>query len=156
MTALLVVEDNTTFAHTLIQFLRRFEGFTVAALAESAEDALNLLPEHCVDLAIIDVSLPGISGIELLTVIRRQYPEVRCLMLSGHHEHDYVRRALAAGALRRIHRVRMLPRLRPLEVLAHHPCRKGQGTLIASKVLSHYAPHTVPDCFTAALNARGQ
>lgn len=98
MTALLIVEDNATFAHTMIQFLNRLDGFTVAALASTAEDALAQLPQLAVDLALVDVSLPGTSGIELVATIGREYPHIRCIMLSGHHEYGYVRRALAAGA----------------------------------------------------------
>jgi DNA-binding NarL/FixJ family response regulator len=51
-----------------------------------------------VDLVLVDVSLPNMSGIELVAMIRQQMPQLRCLMLSGHNELEYVRRALAAGA----------------------------------------------------------
>ena len=98
MTALLVVEDNATFAQTMVQFLTRFDGFTVAALATTAEEALEQMPQLAVDVALVDVSLPAISGIDLVVDLRRQYPDVRCIMLSGHHEYGYVRRALDAGA----------------------------------------------------------
>lgn len=98
MTALLIVEDNATFAKTLALFLGRFDGFTVAGLAATAEDALDQLLRLSVDLAIVDVSLPSISGIELVIAIRQGYPELRCIMLSGHNELGYVRRALEAGA----------------------------------------------------------
>jgi DNA-binding NarL/FixJ family response regulator len=98
MTALLIVEDNTTFASTMVHFLNRLGQLTVAAVASTAEAALEKLPELKVDLVVIDVSLPAMSGIELMAAIREQYPDLRCIMLSGHHERDYVRRALAAGA----------------------------------------------------------
>ena len=68
------------------------------SLARTAEEALEQLPEITVDLAIVDVSLPGTNGIELVAAIRAQYSSLRCIVLSGHHEHVYVRRALAAGA----------------------------------------------------------
>lgn len=98
MTALLVVEDNATFAQTVTQFLTQLGGYTVASLARTAEEALEQLAQITVDLAIVDVSLPGTSGIELVAAIRAQYSSLRCIVLSGHHEHVYVRRALAAGA----------------------------------------------------------
>lgn len=98
MTALLIVEDNATFATTVVHFINRIPGITVAALVQTAEEALEQLPRLAVDLALIDVSLPVMSGIELMTAIRQQMPGLRCVMLSGHHETDYVRRALAAGA----------------------------------------------------------
>ena len=98
MTALLIVEDNATFANTVVQFLNRFGDTTVAALVPTAEAALEQLPRLAVDLALVDVSLPAMSGIELVSTIHQAYPDLRCIMLSGHHEHDYVRRALAVGA----------------------------------------------------------
>ncbi len=98
MTALLIVEDNATFANTVVQFLSRFGDTTVAALVSTAEAALEQLPRLAVDLALVDVSLPAMSGIELVSAIHQAYPDLRCIMLSGHHEHDYVRRALAVGA----------------------------------------------------------
>lgn len=98
MTALLIVEDNATFANTMMTFLARFEEFSVVGLVTTAEDALEQLPQLPVDLALVDVSLPGISGIELVLAAREQYPDLRCIILSGHHERSYVRRALAAGA----------------------------------------------------------
>ena len=64
----------------------------------TAEAALEQLPRLAVDLALVDVSLPAMSGIELVSAIHQAYPDLRCIMLSGHHEHDYVRRALAVGA----------------------------------------------------------
>jgi DNA-binding NarL/FixJ family response regulator len=98
MTALLIVEDNSTFANTMIHFLSRLGQLTVAALAPTAEAALELLPQLTVDLVLVDVSLPTMSGIDLVAAMREQRPDLRCIMLSGHHERDYVRRALAAGA----------------------------------------------------------
>jgi DNA-binding NarL/FixJ family response regulator len=98
VTALLIVEDNATFADTLVQFLSRFGDYTVAARISSGEGALELLPGLAVDLALIDVSLPGMSGIELVSAIREIQPDLPCVMLSGHHDRSYVRRALAAGA----------------------------------------------------------
>jgi DNA-binding NarL/FixJ family response regulator len=98
MTTLLVVEDNATFANIVIQFLSRFDNYAVVAVVGSAEEALAQLPNLTVDLALLDVSLPRISGIELAAAIRKQYPELRCIMFSGHHEHVYVQQALAAGA----------------------------------------------------------
>lgn len=98
MPALLVVEDNVILAGTLVRFLRDQGHMTVAAVVPSAEAAIEQLPDLKVDLALVDVSLPGMNGIDLVALLRKQYPALPCLMLSGHNESDYVRRALAAGA----------------------------------------------------------
>lgn len=98
MISLLLVEDHTTLAEILVRFLSTQNDLRVAARAASAERALALLPTLSVDLAIIDVSLPGMSGIELVDVLQTQAPDLPCLVLSGHTQADYVKRALQAGA----------------------------------------------------------
>ena len=99
MTLLLVVEDNAIFADTVVRFLSKQPGLEVVAVASTAEEALERLPFLQVDLLLVDVSLPTMNGIDLVAEVHRQRPELRCLMLSGHNERDYVRRALDAGAL---------------------------------------------------------
>ena len=71
---------------------------TVVAVAPTAEIALEELPHLQVDLMLVDMSLPAMSGIELITIASRQYPAIRYLMVSGHNEPDYIQRAMAAGA----------------------------------------------------------
>lgn len=99
MATLLIVEDNALLSSTLARFLREQGQFTVAAVAPSAEAALQLLQKTTVDLALIDVALPGMNGIDLVATVKRQYPEISCLVLSAHNESDYIRRAMAAGAM---------------------------------------------------------
>lgn len=98
MPALLLVEDNVLLANTMSQFLRDRGKLEVLAVAPTAEIALERLSQLKVDLLLVDVSLPGISGIELVAMVSKLYPELPCLVLSGHDELDYIRRALAAGA----------------------------------------------------------
>jgi DNA-binding NarL/FixJ family response regulator len=98
MPNLLIVEDNAILADTLVKFLRNPGQMTVVAVVPSAEAALALLPKLTVDLVLVDVALPGMNGIDLVAILREQYPKLPCLMLSGHKEAHYIQRALAAGA----------------------------------------------------------
>lgn len=98
MVSLLLVEDHPLLVYTVERFLRRHEEVRVVATAASAEAALAQISELAVDLALIDVSLPGMNGIELVAVLHERLPNLCCLVLSGHTELDYVRRALDAGA----------------------------------------------------------
>ena len=98
MADLLLVEDSAVFAGTLQRFLRIQKDLYVVGVAASAEAARLLLQGTAVDLVLVDVSLPGSSGIDLVGGLRGDYPGLKCLMLSGHRGAEYVRRALAAGA----------------------------------------------------------
>ena len=98
MTSILLVEDHTIFATALLRILRERGQWEVVDVAESAEQALEKIPNLNVDLVLVDVSLPRRSGISLVLVLHEKYPELPCVMLSGHLSSHYARSSLAAGA----------------------------------------------------------
>ena len=98
MPTLIIVEDHVNLAAIVANYLRFQESLEVAAVVHSGEAALIELADLSVDLAVVDVSLPGMSGIELVAVLAERQPELPCLMLSGHDDPRYVRQALKAGA----------------------------------------------------------
>ena len=98
MTSILLVEDHEIFAKALQRVLHDRGHMDVAAVAPSAEDALRLLPDLNVDLVLVDVSLPRRSGISLVLHLQQKYPQLPCVMLSGHVSQHYAHSSLAAGA----------------------------------------------------------
>lgn len=98
MTSLLLVEDHVVFAEALVRVLQGKDGLSVVKVVDTAEKALQALQSLSVDMALVDVSLPRMSGIELVGLLRESYPHVLCLMISGHMSGNYVRRSLEAGA----------------------------------------------------------
>jgi DNA-binding NarL/FixJ family response regulator len=96
--SILLVEDHEVFAKALLRVLSGNKDLNVVAVAETAEKALEQLPELKVDLVLADVSLPQMNGINLVGELRLRYPHLRCAVLSGHLDPDYVQRALEAGA----------------------------------------------------------
>ena len=86
------------FASVLARLLSKTEDMEVVAIARTAERALQELPEHELDLVLVDVALPEMNGISLVALLHQEYPELPCLMLSGHALAHYVNRALQAGA----------------------------------------------------------
>ncbi|MGE5248968.1 MAG: response regulator transcription factor [Bacteroidota bacterium] len=98
MTSLFVVEDHRLLSTALLRILRERGGFEVVGLATTAEQALEELPALNVDLVLVDVSLPGMSGIDLVAALQHGDHNVPCLMLSGHASRQYVERSMAAGA----------------------------------------------------------
>ena len=97
MPSILIVEDHDYMALVLTRLLNRKGSMDVAGVAHSAEEALDLLPA-AVDLVLVDISLPEMNGIDLVVEIKKKYPDLPCLMLSGHHALHYVKQSLAVGA----------------------------------------------------------
>ena len=98
MHSILVVEDHAVFGKALVRLLSARADFDVVGVLRSGEEAMEKLPELVVDLALIDVSLPRMNGIELVRTIKERFPELLCMMLSGHMTPFYVERSLEAGA----------------------------------------------------------
>ncbi len=83
---------------TLVLVLDTMDGITLCAVAESAETALELIPEHRPDLVLLDLSLPGMSGTDLIRNFTEKSWKPVFLVLSGHDEVMYAQEALNAGA----------------------------------------------------------
>ncbi len=97
MTSILVVEDHPVFTQSLVRLLRERGKFEVTT-AGSGEEAVEQVKQASPDLVVIDVSLPGMSGIRLLKALHEVKPGIPCLMLSGHLANQYVMQSMAAGA----------------------------------------------------------
>ncbi len=95
---LLVVDDHPIVRHGIVQLIEQLDGYEVVAQAGTAPEALNLAVSDSYDLAIIDVSLQGLSGLELVKQIREHGIEMPVLMMSMHDESFYAERSLRAGA----------------------------------------------------------
>lgn len=95
---ILVIEDHPLMQEALREMVESVPGLSLLAVAQSAEEALELPDLGGTDLALVDVSLPGMNGIQLVRELQDRHPQIRCLMLSGHTQEVYVNGALAAGA----------------------------------------------------------
>lgn len=99
MINLFIVEDHQVVRKTLITFLEREPDFTVSGEASSGNEALELLPDANADILLVDISMPGMDGITLIREVKKRWPNLPCLVLSGHAESVYGEQVLAAGAL---------------------------------------------------------
>ena len=97
MATLMLVEDHHQFAEALTRLLQT-QGNHQVEVSYTAESAFQYLRDTPVDLVLIDISLPGLSGIWLLKALRELQPDMPCLILSGHARIGYVERAMDAGA----------------------------------------------------------
>jgi DNA-binding NarL/FixJ family response regulator len=74
-------------------------GMQVVAETGDGQQALQLIGEKKPDLALLDISMPGLNGLEVAERARKQFPGTRIVMLSMHADDEFARRALASGAL---------------------------------------------------------
>ena len=94
---ILLVDDHPIFRHGLEAFLKRHQTEWTFAHADSPLTALEYIRDTPPDIAIVDVSLAGADGIELVTKIRAELPLLPLVVLSMHDEPSYVLRAFKAG-----------------------------------------------------------
>ena len=96
---ILLVDDHPIFRHGLTELLDRQVDLMVCGHADSAPTALEQMRRLKPDLAILDITLRGTNGIELVKLMKAEAPHLPILVLSMHDESLYALRALKAGAL---------------------------------------------------------
>lgn len=98
MIRLLLVDDHTIFRQGLKRLLAEQEGFDVVAEASDASDALRRVREEEFDVALLDVNMPGRSGLEMLPSFKAERPSLPIVVLSMYPAEQYALRAFQAGA----------------------------------------------------------
>jgi DNA-binding NarL/FixJ family response regulator len=95
---LMLVDDHPVMRAGLANLLSGEPGFSVVAQASDARTALAGWREHRPDVLLLDISLPGLDGIEVLRQIKAEAPRARVLMLTSSEAKEDLRQSLAAGA----------------------------------------------------------
>ncbi len=95
---IVLVDDHPLFRKGLEELIHSDAAFAVCGEAGNASEAMDVIRKLDPDLAIVDLSLPGANGIELIKNIRAEFPNLPILVLSMHDESLYALRALRAGA----------------------------------------------------------
>ncbi len=93
-----LVEDHAVLRDVLQEYIGSLPDVARCVTAATAESALKELGEDLPDFMLIDLTLPGMSGIELVRELRRAYPQMPLAILSGHGSLSHARDALEAGA----------------------------------------------------------
>lgn len=94
----LIADDHRIVREGLRKILEVRPDLSVVAEADRGDDALEAALRHRPDLALIDIGMPGLGGIEVVRRIREQRIPTRCLVVSMHASQGYVTQALRAGA----------------------------------------------------------
>jgi DNA-binding NarL/FixJ family response regulator len=95
---LLLADDHALVREGLMRILAAASDIEVAGEAANGDETLALVKQHDFDLALVDLSMPGLSGLDLIKRLKLERPKLRILVLSMHAESQYAARALKAGA----------------------------------------------------------
>jgi DNA-binding NarL/FixJ family response regulator len=98
MIQVLIADDHKIVRDGLRRILAATTDVQVAAEAASGDEALALVKKQDFDVAMLDMSMPGLSGLDLIKRLKIEKPKLRILVLSMHGEQQYAARVLKAGA----------------------------------------------------------
>jgi len=98
MIRIVIADDHTIVRDGLKQILSAAADLAIAGEAQNGQEVLQRVRELEFDVLLLDMSMPGKSGIELIKQVRTEKPKLRILILSMHEEHQYAVRAIKAGA----------------------------------------------------------
>lgn len=94
----LVVDDHAIIRDGLRKILADTDDLIVAGEAANGNAALEIVRARDWDLVVLDISMPGRNGLELIKLLKTERPKLRILIFSMHHEDQYAVRAIRAGA----------------------------------------------------------
>ena len=94
----ILADDHTLVRAGLRGLLEKLDGIEVIAEADDGPQALRLIEQHRPDLALLDISMPKLNGLEVTAQVTKRFPQTRVLILSMHSSEEYARQAIRAGA----------------------------------------------------------
>jgi len=132
-----IVEDSYKMRESLATLLRRAPGLRFLKSYPNAETAIADIPNEPPDVALIDINLPGMSGIECVAQLKARLPQMQFLMLTTYEETELIFNSLRAGA-----RGYVLKKMVPTELLPAieqvHAGGAPMSMQIARKVVDHF------------------
>ena len=99
MIRVMLADDHNIVREGLRRIIEESDGIRVVAEAADGHEALGLIASSAPDVAVIDISMPGLDGLEVIGRIRAEHPGLPVLVLTMHEEEQYVVRAITAGAM---------------------------------------------------------
>lgn len=95
---IIIVEDDEAVRNGLCMLINGSDGYSCPIACGSAEEALEVIPEHLPQVVLMDINLPGMNGIECVICIKNTWPEIQVMMLTVFDNTDEIFKSLTAGA----------------------------------------------------------
>jgi DNA-binding NarL/FixJ family response regulator len=96
--SVIVVEDDNGLREQLVKILNSAPGIRCVGACPSAEEALRVIPVRKPDVVLMDIRLPGMSGIDCVATLKQSLPALQIIMLTVYEDSESIFRALKAGA----------------------------------------------------------
>jgi DNA-binding NarL/FixJ family response regulator len=132
-----IVEDDRVTRESLAALIARAENLECFATYPNAEEAMRHVPEHRPDVLLVDINLPGRSGIDCVAMLKAAHPELSVLMLTTYDDSENIFESLRAGAsgylLKRTPSSEIIAAIREV-----HEGGSPMSMHIARKVVSHF------------------
>lgn len=141
--SVVIVEDQREIREGLRALIDGTGGFRCAGAYRSMEEALDRFPGETPDVALLDIGLPGMSGIDGIRLLRERHPSMQLLMLTVYDDDDRIFHALCAGACGYL--LKKTPPTRLLEALRE--AMEGGAPLspeVARRVITLFRDHRPP------------
>jgi DNA-binding NarL/FixJ family response regulator len=150
-----IVEDNRGTRESLVALLGREPGLRCLGVYASGEEAVRNIPEAKPDVALLDINLPGMNGIECVAQLKAQLPGLQVLMLTRYEESNLIFDSLRAGAsgyvLKKALAAELIPAIEQV-----HAGGAPMSMQIARKVVNHFHQIKQPASDVEKLTAREQ
>lgn len=148
-----LVEDDKKVREGLKALICGTPGFNCISAYANAEEALDELPEQQPEVVLMDINLPGMSGIECVKILKERQPAVRIIMLTVYEDDEQIFQSLAAGAVGYI--LKKTPPARLLEAIEDvHRGGSYMSSQIARRVVEVFQQKDLSAQNTAALSHR--
>jgi DNA-binding NarL/FixJ family response regulator len=150
-----IVEDVPGTRESLGALIRRTSGMSCVAACASGEQAVRELPALAPDVVLMDIQLPGISGIQCAAQLKRLLPTVQILMLTTYEDSDLIFDSLRAGASGYLLKKMTVAEItRAIQQV--HEGGSPMSVQIARKVVNHFQQLRKPDSEVEQLTPREQ
>ncbi|NIT59532.1 MAG: response regulator [Aliifodinibius sp.] len=133
-----IVEDNKKIRDLIQRYLDMQDGLSCPVAVDSVEDMLDYLEEHPLpDVILMDIQLPGMSGIKGISLIKEEYEDIDIIMLTVYHDSHKIFNALRAGASGYLLKHTSLPEIKE-SILKLLDGGAPMSPQIARKVINHF------------------
>src|SRR5580765_2494058 len=94
----ILADDHTLVRAGIRALIEKLPDVQVVAEAEDGRSVMELVAQHRPDIVLMDIGMPGLNGLEATARLVKEFPDTRIIILSMHHNEEYVWRAIHAGA----------------------------------------------------------